>query len=80
MFEKLCIHKHCVSTPQPAELFNIIYSLNPNKASGYDNISSYFLSLDAEILAAIPLRLFWTDSRIRHISTNIQNLKVILIL
>ena len=28
--------------PQPIEIYNIINSLNTNKASGYDNISSFF--------------------------------------
>ena len=42
-----------LSSPQPAELFNIIINLNPNKAGGYDNISSYLLRLGAVILAPI---------------------------
>ena len=42
-----------LSSTQPAELFDIINSLNHNKACGYDNISSYFLCLGAEILAPI---------------------------
>ena len=39
--------------PQPIEVFNAINSLNLHKASGYDNISSFFLRLGNEILAPI---------------------------
>ena len=37
--------------PQPIEDFNAINSLNLHKASGYDNIYSFFLRLGNEILA-----------------------------
>ena len=39
--------------PQPLEVFDAINSLNLHKASGYDNISSFFLRLGNEILAPI---------------------------
>ena len=39
--------------PQPIEIYNIINSLNINKACGYDNISSFFLRMGGEILAPI---------------------------
>ena len=38
--------------PQPIENYNIINSLNINKASGYD-IISFFLRMGGEILAPI---------------------------
>jgi len=28
--------------PIPAEIFNVINSLNPNKADGHDNVSTFF--------------------------------------
>ena len=42
-----------LSSLQSDKLFNIINNLNPNKACGYHNISSYFLRVGAEILAPI---------------------------
>ena len=39
--------------PQPVEIFNAINSLNSHKASGYDNISAYFLRLGNELLTPI---------------------------
>ena len=39
--------------PQPIEIYNTIYSLNINKASGYNNISSFFSRMGGEILAPI---------------------------
>ena len=39
--------------PQSIEVFNAINSLNLHQASGYDNISSFFLRLGNEILATI---------------------------
>ena len=56
--------KHSISftivldSPQPAEIFNVINSLNPHKASGYDNISAYFLRLGNEVLAPILTAYF----------------------
>ena len=38
---------------QPIEIYNIINSININKACGYDNISSFFLRMGGEILAPI---------------------------
>ena len=38
---------------EPNEIFNIIRSLNIHKASGYDNISSFFLRLGGQVLAPI---------------------------
>ena len=42
----------------PFEIFNIINTLNPNKACGHDNIPSFFLRLGAEVLAPILLLYF----------------------
>ena len=39
--------------PQPIEIYGVFNSLNINKASGYDNISSLFLQMGGEILAPI---------------------------
>ena len=56
--------KHSISStivldpPQPVEIFNVINSLNPNTASGYDNISAYFLRLGNEVLALILTAYF----------------------
>ena len=44
--------------PQPVEIFNVINSLNPHRASGYDNISAYFLRLVNEVLAPILTAFF----------------------
>jgi len=44
--------------PKPVEIFNIINSLNPNKASGSDNISSFFLRIGNEVLAPTLSLLF----------------------
>ena len=51
--------KHSISSsivldpPQPVEIFNVINSLNPHTASGYDHISAYFLRLGNDVLAPI---------------------------
>ena len=56
--------KHSISStivldpPQPVEIFNVINSLNPHKASGYDNISAYFLRLGNEVFAPILTAYF----------------------
>ena len=56
--------KHSISStivldpPQPVEIFNVINSLNPHTASGYDNISAYFLRLGNEVLAPILTAYF----------------------
>ena len=39
--------------PEPNEILNIIRSLNIHKASGNDNVSSFFLRLGGEVLAPI---------------------------
>ena len=39
--------------PETNEILNIIRSLNTHKASGYDNISSFFLCLGGKVLAPI---------------------------
>ena len=44
--------------PQPVEIFNVINSLNPHTASGYDNISAYFLRLGNKVLAPILTAYF----------------------
>ena len=44
--------------PQPMKIFNVINSLSPHKASGYDNISAYFLRLGNKILAPIVTAYF----------------------
>ena len=40
-----------LTPPLPTEILNIIRSLNPNTASGYDNVSSFFLRLGGDVLA-----------------------------
>ena len=56
--------KHSISStivldlPQPVEIFNVINSLNPHKASGYDNISAYFLRFGNKVLAPILTAYF----------------------
>ena len=54
--------------PQPIEVFNAINSLNLHKASGYDNISSFFLRLGNEMLAPI-LSVYFGRRRRRLIFT-----------
>ena len=44
--------------PEPNEILNIICSLNVDKTSSYDNISSFFLRLGGEVLAPILLVYF----------------------
>ena len=44
----------------PTEILNIIKSLNPNTATGYDNISSFFLCLGGDVLAPKLLLYFST--------------------
>ena len=39
--------------PQPVEIFNVINSLNPHKACGFDSISAAFLQLGNEVLAPV---------------------------
>ena len=51
--EKFSIAVNFSRTPEPNEILNIICSLNIHKASGYDNISSFFLGLGGEVLAPI---------------------------
>ena len=59
MFLKKTISQTIVlDPPQPIEIFNVISSLNPPKATGYDNISSYFLRMGNKILAPV-LSLFF---------------------
>ena len=40
-----------LTPPLPTEILNIIRSLNPNTASGHDNVSSFFLRLGGDVLA-----------------------------
>ena len=40
-----------LTPPLPTGILNIIKSLNPNTASGYDNVSSFFLHLGGDGLA-----------------------------
>ena len=42
-----------LSHPLPLEIYNIIKTLDHNKASGVDDISSFFLILGAEVLAPV---------------------------
>ena len=59
MFLKQTVSQTIVlDPPQPIEIFNVINSLNPHKATGYDNISSYFLRIGNKILAPV-LSLFF---------------------
>ena len=59
MFLKKTVSQTIVlDPPQPIEIFNVISSLNPHKATGYDNISSYFLRIGKKILAPV-LSLFF---------------------
>ena len=58
MFLKKTVSQTIVlDPPQPKEIFNVISSLNPHKATGYD-ISSYFLRIGNKILAPV-LSLFF---------------------
>ena len=43
---------------QPIEVFNVINSLNPHEATGYNDISSYFLRIGNKILVPV-LSLFF---------------------
>ena len=59
MFLKKTVSQTIVlDLPQPIEIFNVINSLNPRKANGYDNISSYFLRIGNKI-SAPALSLFF---------------------
>ena len=59
MFLKKTVSQTIVlDPPQPIEIFNVINSLNPHKASGYDSISSYFLGIGNKISAPV-LSLFF---------------------
>ena len=40
-----------LDAPQLAEIYNLINTLNPSKASGKDDISPFFIRLRAEVLA-----------------------------
>ena len=40
-----------LDAPQPAEIYNLINTLHPSKASGKDDISPFFIRLRAEVLA-----------------------------
>ena len=42
-----------VKHPLPLEIYNIFKSLHPNKASGNDDISGFFLHLSGEVLAPV---------------------------
>ena len=39
-----------LDAPQPAEIYNLINSLNPSKAGGKNDISPFFIRLGAEVL------------------------------
>ena len=59
MFLKKIVSQTIVlDPPQPVEIFNAINSLNPHKATGYHNISSYFLRIENKILSPV-LSLFF---------------------
>ena len=59
MFLKKTVSQTIVlDPPQPIEIFDVISSLNPHKATGYDNISSYFLRIGNKILAPVLSLLF----------------------
>ena len=47
-----------LAPPHPAEIYNIIDSLDTSKACGHDNIPPYFLRVGSEILAPILALLF----------------------
>ena len=57
-FKKTVSQTIVLDPPQPIEIFNVIDSFNPHKATGYDHISSYFLRIGNEILAPV-LSLFF---------------------
>ena len=40
-------------SPTAIEIFHLINSINPNKASGVDNINPFFLRIGAAVLASI---------------------------
>ena len=50
-----------LTPPLPTEILNIIKSLNPNNATGYDNISSFFLSLGGDV-SAPKLSLYFSTA------------------
>ena len=58
-----------LTPPLSTKILNIIKSLNPNIATGYDNISSFFLRLGDDVLAS-KLSLCFSTARIWHISSN----------
>ena len=63
--------------PQPIEVFNAIISLNLHKASGYDNISSFFLCLGNEILATIMSVYFGVVFELRFFPQIFKTAKVV---
>ena len=48
-----------LNSPEPIEIYNAVNSLNIHKASGFDNISPFFLRIRNKILAPI-LPVFFT--------------------
>ena len=52
-FLKNSVSSIVLDPPQPVEIFNVINSLNPHKAGGFDNISAAFLQLGNEVLAPV---------------------------
>ena len=47
-----------LNPPQTVEIFNVINSLNPHKACGFNSISAAFLQLGNEVLAPVPSYYF----------------------
>ena len=52
------LHSLVLDPPTAIEIFYLINSINPNKASGADNINPFFLRIEAVVLAPILLIYF----------------------
>ena len=63
--------------PQPIEIHNIINWLNINKASGYDNISAFFLQMGRKILAPILFLCFSLAFKLRIFPSIFEIAKVV---
>ena len=63
--------------PEPIEVYNIINSLNLHKASGHDDIPSFFLRLGNEVLAPVLSVYFGLAFDIGHFPQIFKTAKVI---
>ena len=67
----------CLTPPSAIEIFNTIMSLNPAKASGHDNISTYFLRISASVLAPFLELYFGKAFKYGNFPTSLKIAKVI---